>query len=129
MVHGGIIQKSKPPQHPHPHTLNTPTTNHPTPELLASFGSDAAAVQSALDTLVAEGTIARVGATLQLRDRAALARRPPASRVNIRSISSEVYRMVEERSGKVLETIEGDKAFYVRTLRANMRGMGHEGCV
>lgn len=44
--------------------------------------------------------------------RAALTRRPPAARINIRSISSEVYRMVEEGSGKLLETIEADKAFY-----------------
>lgn len=45
-------------------------------------------------------------------NRAALARRPPASRINIRSISSEIYRMVEEGSGKLLETVEADKAFY-----------------
>lgn len=85
-----------------------------TAELIASFGSDAAAVRAALDHLAAQGSIARVGSTLQLRDRAALSRRPPASRVNIRSISSDAFKMVLAGSGgdRVLETVEADKAFY-----------------
>jgi hypothetical protein len=103
-----------------------PPTPPPTPthtELLAAFSSttDPTSLHTAIDHLITAGHVTRVGSTLQLRNRAALNRRPPASRINIRSISSEVFRMVVEEGGtggggggkeRVLETIEADKAFY-----------------
>lgn len=90
-------------------------------------------MQTAIALLVSQGHVARVGSTLQLRDRAAMHRRPPASRVNIRSISSETYRLLLEEGdggggGKVLETVEADKAFYqVSGCEATYAGGRFEG--